>query len=59
MHYQNHAADFISGACVMIKKAKIEQHNLYLDEDFFLYAEDVEWSFRVKKKGFFNYFCDC
>ena len=57
MHYQNHAADFISGACVMIKKAKIEQHNLYLDEDFFLYAEDVEWSFRVKKKGFFNYFC--
>ncbi len=35
MHYQNHEADFISGACVMIKKSKIEQHNLYLDEDFF------------------------
>jgi GT2 family glycosyltransferase len=57
MHFKNHEADFISGACVMIKKSKIEQHNLYLDEDFFLYSEDVEWSFRVKKKGFFNYFC--
>jgi len=57
MHYHNHEADFISGACVMIKKSKIEQHNLYLDEDFFLYSEDVEWSFRVKKKGYFNYFC--
>jgi GT2 family glycosyltransferase len=57
MHYQNHEADFMSGACVMIKKSKIEQHNLYLDEDFFLYSEDVEWSFRVKKKGYFNYFC--
>ena len=57
MHYQNHEADFISGACVMIKKSKIELHNLFLDEDFFLYFEDVEWSFRVKKKGYFNYFC--
>lgn len=57
MHNKNHEADFISGACVMIKKSKIEKHNLFLDEDFFLYSEDVEWSFRVKKKGFINYFC--
>jgi GT2 family glycosyltransferase len=56
MHYKNHEVDFVSGACVMMKREKIENHKLYLDEDFFLYYEDVEWSFRVKKEGFINYF---
>jgi GT2 family glycosyltransferase len=56
MHYKNHEVDFVSGACVMIKRTKIDQYQLYLDEDFFLYYEDVEWSFRVKQKGLQNYF---
>ncbi len=56
MHYENHEVDFVSGACVMIEREKIEKHNLFLDEDFFLYYEDVEWSFRVKKSGLINYF---
>ncbi|MCB0512746.1 MAG: glycosyltransferase family 2 protein [Chitinophagales bacterium] len=56
MHYKNHEIDFVSGACVMIKKSKIIENNLFLDEDFFLYFEDVEWSYRVRDKGFFNYF---
>jgi GT2 family glycosyltransferase len=56
MHYKNHEVDFVSGACVMIKRSKIDQYDLYLDEDFFLYYEDVEWSFRTQKKGFVNYF---
>ncbi len=57
MHYQNHELDYISGCCVMIKKSKILKNNLYLDEDFFLYSEDVEWSYRIKKHGYYNYFC--
>lgn len=57
MHYINHEIDFASGGCVMIKKSKILENDLFLDEDFFLYSEDVEWSFRVKKKGYVNYFC--
>ena len=56
MHLKNHEVDFVSGACVMMEREKIENHNLYLDEDFFLYYEDLEWSFRVKKSGFINYF---
>jgi GT2 family glycosyltransferase len=56
MHYENHEVDFVSGACVMIERQKIEHYKLYLDEDFFLYYEDVEWSFRIKKSGFINYF---
>lgn len=57
MHYRNHQVDFVSGACVMIEKQKIELNNLFLDEDFFLYFEDVEWSFRVKQSGLVNFFC--
>jgi GT2 family glycosyltransferase len=56
MHYKNHEVDFVSGACVMIERQKIENYKLYLDEDFFLYYEDLEWSFRAKKSGLTNYF---
>ena len=56
MHYKNHEVDFVSGACTLIKRATLEKLNLYMDEDFFLYWEDVEWSFRVKKKGLKNFF---
>ena len=55
-HYTNHEVDFVSGACTLIKRATLEKLNLYMDEDFFLYWEDVEWSFRVKKNGLKNYF---
>ncbi len=57
MHYQNHEVDFVSGCCVMTKRSKVLEKELFLDEDFFLYSEDVEWSYRIKKKGFVNYFC--
>ncbi len=57
MHLHNHPIDYLSGACLLIKRDKIEQGNLYMDEDFFLYAEDVEWCYRIKKQGYTNYFC--
>mgnify|MGYP002631685814 CR=1 FL=1 len=56
MHYTNHEVDFVSGACTLIKRSTLEKMNLYLDEDFFLYWEDVEWSFRVKTNGLNNFF---
>lgn len=56
MHLKNHDVDFVSGACTLIKKDTLLNFNLYLDEDFFLYWEDVEWSFRVKKNGLKNFF---
>jgi GT2 family glycosyltransferase len=42
--------DWISGAFLMVKKQAIEKAGL-LDEDFFLYAEEVEWCSRLKKVG--------
>jgi GT2 family glycosyltransferase len=56
MHYVNHEVDFVSGACALIKRETLADFNLFLDEDFFLYWEDVEWSYRIKKNGLKNFF---
>jgi len=56
MHYVNHEVDFVSGACALIKRKTLTDLNLFLDEDFFLYWEDVEWSYRIKKNGLKNFF---
>ena len=42
--------DWISGACLMVKKWAIDKAGL-MDEDFFLYAEEVEWCSRLGKLG--------
>ncbi|MEP6465365.1 MAG: glycosyltransferase family 2 protein [Parafilimonas sp.] len=42
--------DWINGAFLMVKKAAIEKAGL-LDEDFFLYAEESEWCYRLNKIG--------
>jgi GT2 family glycosyltransferase len=42
--------DWISGAFLMVKKEAVEKAGM-MDEDFFLYAEEVEWCSRLKKFG--------
>lgn len=42
--------DWINGAFIMIKKETVEKAGL-LDEDFFLYAEEIEWCSRLRKTG--------
>lgn len=42
--------DWISGAFLMVKKKAIAKAGL-MDEDFFLYAEEVEWCSRLKRVG--------
>jgi GT2 family glycosyltransferase len=42
--------DWISGAFLMVKKEVIEKAGL-MDNDFFLYAEEVEWCSRIGKQG--------
>src|SRR5579875_2710619 len=42
--------DWISGAFLMVKKEAVEKAGM-LDEDFFLYAEEVEWCSRLRKIG--------
>ena len=42
--------DWVNGAFLMVKKRAIEKAGL-LDEDFFLYAEEIEWCSRLRKLG--------
>jgi hypothetical protein len=42
--------DWVSGAFLMVKKYAIQKAGL-MDEDFFLYAEEVEWCSRLTKQG--------
>lgn len=42
--------DWINGAFLMVKKSTIDEAGL-MDEDFFLYAEEAEWCYRLGKKG--------
>jgi hypothetical protein len=42
--------DWVSGAYLMVKRSAIEKAGL-MDEDFFLYAEEVEWCSRLAKQG--------
>ena len=43
--------DYISGCCLLIKKSVIENVGL-LKQQYFLYYEDVEWCYRVKKHDY-------
>ena len=42
--------DWIVGAFLMVKKSTIETCGK-LDEDFFMYAEEIEWCSRLRKNG--------
>lgn len=55
----------ISGACVLYRRSALEDvaysrqdraYNEYLDEDFFMYKEDVDLAARLNKKGWSAYY---
>ena len=43
--------DWITGCCILLKTKVIKKAGL-MDEDFFAYYEDVDWSLRIKKLGY-------
>jgi len=43
--------DFVCGCALLVKKEVVEKIGL-LDEDYFLYAEDVDWSARAVRSGY-------
>jgi GT2 family glycosyltransferase len=48
---QEGVVDWVMGAALMIRKEVFEKVGL-LDENIFMYMEEVEWCYRVKKAGF-------
>jgi GT2 family glycosyltransferase len=45
-----HQVDVISGAFFLASRQAIDEVGL-LDEDYFFYAEDIDWAYRFKKAG--------
>lgn len=47
--------DAVSGACLMVRREAMAQAGL-LDENFFLYIEEVDWCYRIKKANWRVYY---
>lgn len=43
--------DWVTGACFLVRKEVIRTSGL-LDEKIFMYGEEVEWCYRIKKNGY-------
>jgi GT2 family glycosyltransferase len=48
-------ADWVSGACMMVRRAAIEQVGP-LDQNMFMYFEDSEWCLRIRQAGWQVYY---
>ena len=47
--------DILSGAFLCVSKSALEKVGL-LDETFFMYGEDIDFSYRITQEGFKNYY---
>jgi GT2 family glycosyltransferase len=45
-----HDVDCISGAFFMVRSDVVKQVGL-MDEDYFMYGEDIDWAYRIRLKG--------
>ena len=52
---QNHTVAVLSGAFMMVDKKILNKLGGF-DETFFMYAEDIDLSYRIQKAGFLNYY---
>ncbi len=48
------AVSVLSGCCMMVRKTVIDQLGFAFDEDYFMYCEDVDLSYRIQKVGYQN-----
>lgn len=47
--------DVIPGACMLMRRAVFEQVGMFT-EDYFMYAEDLDLNFKLKRTGFSSYY---
>ena len=52
---QTHQVDALSGSCMMVRKQTMDQVGM-LDEDYFMYGEDLDWCFRMHAAGWKIYY---
>ncbi|QDA59157.1 glycosyltransferase [Hymenobacter jejuensis] len=52
---QIHEVDVLSGAFMLLRREALDQVGL-LDEDYFMYGEDIDLSYRLTRGGWKNYY---
>ncbi|MFL5774274.1 MAG: glycosyltransferase family 2 protein, partial [Flavisolibacter sp.] len=52
---KSHTVDVLAGAFMMVRMSVLEKTNGF-DEDFFMYGEDVDLSYRIQQLGYRNYY---
>ncbi len=52
---ESHKIEVVSGAFMMVNREKLDDKRIF-DEDFFMYGEDIDLSYRLLKKGYANYY---
>mgnify|MGYP002638712354 FL=1 len=52
---KTHEVDVLAGAFMMVRKTVLDDIGL-LDEEFFMYGEDIDLSYRITKAGYKNYY---
>ena len=52
---QTHEIEVLSGAFMWLRKAALDKVGL-LDEDYFMYGEDIDLSYRLRQGGWKNYY---
>lgn len=56
IHMKSHESMWLGMVCVMFDALLYREGNQLLDEDFFMYSEDVEWCYRLQKLGYKHFF---
>ncbi len=52
---ENQEVEILAGAYMLMRKSVLDEVGL-LDEDFFMYGEDIDLSYRILKGGYKNYY---
>ena len=52
---ETHEVEVLSGAFMMMRRSVLDKVGL-LDEDYFMYGEDIDLSYRILKGGYKNYY---
>jgi len=52
---QTAEVEVLSGSCMMVRKAAMDEVGL-LDEDYFMYGEDIDWCYRFHQAGWKIYY---
>lgn len=53
--HQNHKVEVLAGAFIWLKKSIIDEVG-GLDEVYFMYGEDIDFSYRIQQAGYDNYY---